>query len=149
MAQNTCIQCGNKIPTYSSKNKLTSQNRKRCFDCSPFGRKGKSLPAGQKVAKRMENYYNWPDEWKKEHCEKIKKKSDGVKQKLVDFKGGKCEKCGYAKCLNALQFHHLDPKQKKFGLDKNSILRNSWDLILIELEKCELLCANCHAETHS
>lgn len=65
--------------------------------------------------------------------------------------GGKCQKCGYDKCLDALQFHHNDPSQKKFNIT-NAIWGEEHvneQQILDEIKKCTLLCANCHAEIHS
>ncbi len=71
-----------------------------------------------------------------------------MKKWAVEYKGGKCEKCGYNKCLEALDFHHLDPSQKDFILsDRNLIL--SWQEIKKELDKCILVCANCHREIHA
>ena len=65
---------------------------------------------------------------------------------LIAYKGGKCERCGYNKCNRALEFHHLDPTQKDFGISKH-INRNINDL-KAEVDKCILLCSNCHAEVH-
>lgn len=67
------------------------------------------------------------------------------KQKCVDYKGGKCEKCGYCKSLNALDFHHTDPDEKDFQIGGS---RRSWETVRSELDKCLLLCANCHREEH-
>lgn len=65
----------------------------------------------------------------------------------VKYKGGKCIYCGYNKSFAALDFHHLDPNQKDFGIAqvKKLILNNE---IKNELDKCILLCANCHREEH-
>lgn len=68
------------------------------------------------------------------------------KQKCLAYKGGKCEDCGYDKCSRALTFHHLDPKEKDFSISGNHARR--WDSVVAELDKCILLCANCHAEEH-
>jgi hypothetical protein len=70
------------------------------------------------------------------------------KIEIVNIKGGSCENCGYNKNLAALSFHHLDPSFKKFGLDLRNLSNRKWDDILNELEKCQLLCMNCHAEVH-
>ena len=70
------------------------------------------------------------------------------KQKCVEYKGGKCEKCGYNKCIAVLQFHHRDPNEKKFGLSHKG-MAHSWEKTKKELDKCDLLCANCHIETHN
>lgn len=65
----------------------------------------------------------------------------------IEYKGGKCEKCSYDKCNRALIFHHINPKKKKFGISAKGITR-SWEKLKKELDKCILLCANCHAELH-
>lgn len=68
-----------------------------------------------------------------------------VKIKAIEYKGGKCIRCSYFKCVAALQFHHTDPTQKDFIISGTS---KSWDSIKVELDKCILICANCHAEEH-
>lgn len=69
------------------------------------------------------------------------------KKKCVDYKGGCCEKCGYDKYVGALQFHHLDPKEKDFALSR--VKSHKFDKkIKEELDKCTLVCANCHFEIH-
>ncbi len=67
------------------------------------------------------------------------------KRRAVEYKGGKCERCGYDKCVAALHFHHLDPATKLFGIAQSGWGR-SWTQIQREIEKCMLVCANCHAE---
>lgn len=68
------------------------------------------------------------------------------KIRAVEYKGGKCEHCGYNRCLQALQFHHRDPELKDFGIA--SARSWTWERLEEELDKCILLCANCHAEEH-
>lgn len=68
-----------------------------------------------------------------------------TKIKLVEYKGGKCERCGYNKCLGALDFHHLDPNEKDFGIGG---VTKSFDKMKKEVDKCILVCANCHREIH-
>lgn len=60
--------------------------------------------------------------------------------------GSQCAKCGYDKCIAALEFHHRDPTSKRF--DWYSMRSSGWDKVVIELQKCDLLCANCHRELH-
>jgi transposase len=67
------------------------------------------------------------------------------KAKLVAEAGGRCVLCGYQRCDAALQFHHRDPKTKLFSLSLRGLTR-SIDRCRAEAAKCELLCANCHAE---
>lgn len=66
--------------------------------------------------------------------------------------GGKCCLCGYDKCLDALQFHHKDPSQKDFEISDFIFgrLSNVSDQdVRNELDKCMLVCSNCHCELHS
>lgn len=145
-----CIKCGEIFPWRIKINdvwKNTSKNRSYCYKCKPFGKKGRTLPEGQ-VSKRMKNYHNWPEEWKKEHRLKTKARAKGRKEELVRLKGGKCEHCGYDKCLRALSFHHRNPEEKKYALDMSNSIKIPWKEVLTEVEKCDLLCMNCHAEIH-
>jgi predicted HNH restriction endonuclease len=64
----------------------------------------------------------------------------------VKYKGGKCERCGYDKYPDVLEFHHLDPSQKESSW--NSMRKWNWEKVLTELDKCAILCANCHREVH-
>lgn len=67
---------------------------------------------------------------------------------IVELKGGKCQVCGYSKCMRALSFHHRDPKLKKIKLDLRTIGNLKWSRILDEVDKCDLLCIRCHLELH-
>jgi hypothetical protein len=69
------------------------------------------------------------------------------KQQAIKYKGGCCQKCGYDKFYGALEFHHLDPSEKDG--DWHKLRLKSWDKIKYELDKCILLCANCHREAHN
>ncbi len=60
----------------------------------------------------------------------------------------KCFVCGYSKCFDALHFHHKNPKDKKFNIGwimKSPISKEKME----ELDKCILVCANCHCEIHA
>jgi hypothetical protein len=65
-----------------------------------------------------------------------------------EYKGGCCSVCGYDRCIEALEFHHLDPEKKDFGISNKGYTR-SWEKIKKELDQCEILCANCHREVHA
>lgn len=86
-------------------------------------------------------------------CQMVSAKSYRMrlKEKAVEYKGGCCEICGYNKCTRSLVFHHKDPSQKDFAIGESrqgkKIVRQ-WDLVKIELDKCQLLCGNCHNELH-
>ena len=105
--------------------KFINRQRTRyyCYDCIPEG-----LPA----------------------IERLKRKSQIVKHMLVQYKGGKCEKCGYNKCEAALEFHHKDPKEKDFQVSHKALNYNEGiEKLYREADKCILLCANCHREIHN
>ena len=76
----------------------------------------------------------------------VNTRRDKLKAKCVAYKGGICQGCGYSKCLRALAFHHRDPSKKLFGIGGSHC--RSWTSIKLELDKCDLLCMNCHAELH-
>lgn len=69
-----------------------------------------------------------------------------IKQKCAQYKGGKCIICNYNKCIGALEFHHVDPSIKDFGISR--IKTFNWEKVKKELDKCVLLCSNCHKELH-
>lgn len=71
-----------------------------------------------------------------------------VKEILVAESGGRCQICGYDRCTAALEFHHLDPGTKVFGLARRGVTC-AIDKVREEARKCVLLCANCHAEVEA
>lgn len=70
-----------------------------------------------------------------------------IKKKAVEYKGGKCQLCGYNRCPAALTFHHINPEEKRFGISDKAH-QYSWDVIKKELDNCALVCSNCHTEIH-
>ena len=64
----------------------------------------------------------------------------------VEYKGGKCERCGYDKYPDVLEFHHRDPSQKEASWNKMRLWGHK--KLYEELDKCDMLCANCHREVH-
>ena len=96
--------------------------RKYCYECSPH---------------ENDNFT---------HAQAVTVKRRAIKNMLINYKGGKCSKCGYDKCIRALEFHHLNPEEKDFGISK--ILTRSISSLKEEADKCILLCSNCHAEEH-
>lgn len=85
---------------------------------------------------------------KKCSIEAVRKRRLKVKNLSIEYKGGCCQQCGYNKCIEALEFHHVDPSQKDFEVSGNGHCK-SWETIKKELDKCILLCANCHRELHA
>jgi hypothetical protein len=66
------------------------------------------------------------------------------KIKAVEYAGGCCQLCGYNRCLAALEFHHINPEEKEYV--PTQLLNCKWERIVLEINKCILLCANCHRE---
>lgn len=84
---------------------------------------------------------------KREWNKKNKLKNDQLKQLAVDYLGGRCECCGATGPLSILQFHHLDPSIKLGGWQW--MTKNTEQVRTAELDKCSLLCANCHVAYHN
>lgn len=165
-----CELCGSKIPykVWVNGKRKNLQRRRYCLQCSPFGshntkelRRGEDgKPITVAVARGIEG-----TEITCYRCSRVyvydKRKGHGLticnscsanrrrietKQRCLEYKGGKCQRCGYNKCLDALGFHHLDPKEKEFTLAGQMSL--TWERLKRELDKCDLLCSNCHFEVH-
>lgn len=80
-----------------------------------------------------------------ERRQKAARKRKAIREQAVAYKGGKCEICGYDKCPNAFDFHHIDPQEKDFTISDRM---TSFEAIRAELDKCVLLCCRCHREVH-
>ena len=78
----------------------------------------------------------------------VKKRRKALRLQAIRYKGSACVFCGYNRCNEALDFHHLDESTKSFGLSQKGLTR-SWDKIQQEIDKCILVCANCHREIHA
>lgn len=87
--------------------------------------------------------------WRCLQCqtEATQKRREKVKLMAIAYKGGKCQCCGYNKSVSALEFHHVDPEGKDFGISAKGYTR-SWEKVKEELDKCVLVCSNCHREIH-
>ena len=98
------------------------------------------------------NKKEYDKQWAKEHCEErteYKRQWRIKKYKFIDdYKLSKgCSVCGYNKCAVALDFHH--DGDKEFGIAKAIADNYSLEKIKIEMEKCDILCSNCHRELHA
>ena len=69
-----------------------------------------------------------------------------MKLQAIKLLGGKCYRCGYNKFVDALEFHHKNPKQKEFKLGSGNTLY--WKDYKTEALKCMIVCSNCHKEIH-
>ena len=166
----TCTHCGSKIPgTKYIDGKLRHlHKRKRCLKCSPFGSNGPTMKRllkkshKTKVCTRCKKclklssfhvkirhggrYVDYHFVCKKCWYEKHKHQVKSKKIRAIELLGGKCMDCGYHRSLSALEFHHRNPKLKDITM--YSILNHTWGRVLVEIKKCDLLCANCHRERH-
>lgn len=120
--------------------KKVENGRKTCVVC--------------KIEKDVESFYNKHKSYQP-YCKKCsnlyhQNRLREVKLKMIEYKGGKCIKCDlkiedshYA----VFDFHHVDPSEK----DQNfrSIKSQKWETIRKELDKCVLLCSNCHRIEHA
>jgi len=90
--------------------------------------------------------------WRDKNPEKIrgyKKKLHKRDKELINtLKINGCAICGYDKCMAALEFHHVNPEDKKFLINVGQMHRSSMNIIN-EMEKCILLCNRCHKEIHA
>ncbi len=137
---------------------MPRQKTKVCSKCK--GRKPHSKFYKCKATKDGLNYYcktcqnESSKVQRKKYGDKYRKQARAgnyrAKLERVNYKGGKCSICSYSKCLSALEFHHMDPSKKDFQLGRRGMSRNHVlsDSIKAELDKCILVCANCHRELH-
>lgn len=153
-----CLKCKESFPNWIviKDKKRNLCKRKYCLSCSPFGAGNRksliklSLPPdlSQCILCKREYYYNRSKGHMKNKCNSCITNGCkfNIKQKMLEYKGKVCQKCGYDKCPRSLCFHHVDPKTKSFTLATGRT--RSWDKIYKELDKCILLCLNCHGEEH-
>jgi len=83
--------------------------------------------------------------YKSTYLRNTKKRRDTLREWVYTFKD-KCELCGYNKCKRALDFHHITPTDKVEEVGRLMRDSKSKELILTEIKKCIVLCANCHRE---
>ena len=147
-----CIKCENTFPNLVQIDGKTRNlcKRKLCLDCSPF-KSGKNKLFYNEFVRKVKQCTRCG----KEHtqnanmcpsCYSVQRRID-IKTRAVEYKGGKCILCGYQRCTDSLVFHHINPEEKSFAIS-GTYLR-SWEKIKEELDKCVLLCANCHGEVHA
>jgi len=105
----------------------------------------KNLPVDQ-FYKKSKGYWSYC-----KPCESLRKKQQLVnfKRQCLEYKNQfTCIKCGYGKCITALDFHHRDSDEKDFAISQCNNLRLN-QKIKNELDKCDVLCSNCHREYHA
>lgn len=158
-----CKKCGTRfaiMQTIDGKRRNLCK-RRYCLTCSPFGgRNTRDLTGNDKkfgiaegtklncatcgreyTVQRSKNH-------RPKQCASCATGSRRVltKKKCVAYKGGACQRCGYSRCIAALEFHHVDENSKQFTIA--SAWNRAWEVVKAELDKCVMLCGNCHAEVH-
>ncbi len=164
-----CAKCGARMPAskvIDGKRRILSA-RKYCLECSPFNqhntrqlvkpghkpfREGEHLCPMCLSVKPVKDFYKRGSGLPTSYCKtctdaKVYDRMLDTKRKAVEYKGGSCRQCGYKTAVEALEFHHRDSKEKEFSLAK--IRSSSWERVVKELDKCDLLCSNCHREEHA
>jgi hypothetical protein len=113
------------------------------------GKSPKEIKTQLNCSLSMVYYYLSPQE-RNNHIRRKQKNRNLLKEECRKTLGAKCVICGYDKCQNALHFHHLDPKTKKFTIS-DAFARKTYptEEIEAEIKKCILVCANCHVEIHA
>jgi hypothetical protein len=96
---------------------------------------------------RKDNRYGFFSQCRKCMSNDAKLKRKNSKEKAIEYKGGCCNRCGYDKNIASLEFHHLDPSQKEITPTK--LTNREWKVLKEEIDKCTLLCSNCHREEHN
>lgn len=77
-----------------------------------------------------------------------KEKTSTIKRIIKEFKETRaCIKCGYDEPC-CLEFHHINPEDKKFNIAHACTKKVSLETLMKEIEKCIILCANCHRKLH-
>jgi hypothetical protein len=153
-----CLNCENQVPNlmWIDGKKRNLSNRKYCFDCSPFGQHNTrkihdpdSAKSPMYECRICKKYYKGGHRQCKGICASCRVSESRRKKKteLVEYKGGKCIICNYNKCQQALQFHHKDPSIKEFSLANSGTM--DLEKLKNEVDKCLLVCANCHGEIHA
>jgi hypothetical protein len=162
-----CQLCNKEFPLWVKieGKRRNLNNRKFCLECSPFGShntvdftkpkepfgEGKLCPKCQEW-KVWDQFYARAEGGRVSYCKACHKifsatKQRSIKAQAVEYKGGKCEDCGLEGHPAIFDFHHISPENKSFTIAYRSCI--SFERIKSELDKCVLLCSNCHRMRHA
>ncbi len=137
----------NYIRTSEDKDVVKERNAK-------YYQKNKSELQAVAIVKACKRRSEYPEQiaaekkkWASQNHEKLRrygqKHRQKLKEKVIAYLGGCCVACGLEDDWPVFDAHHLDPSQKKFGIGA-ALGRRIWKEVTVELDKCVLLCANCH-----
>ena len=143
-----CTQCGYKFKTrlIIDGKERNLRNRTKCLKCMPFGTSNyhKKSPEEARTVKAQTSRASYRKKYTQYGKGPQSIRRERRKQFFINLIGG-CQICGYNKCLEAIQFHHL--RDKKFSIN-GLCFGFALSVVLEELAKCVVLCSRCHTETH-
>jgi hypothetical protein len=153
-----CIKCGAEFPNhiYINGKRIVLNRRKYCFQCSPFkahntlqlesiNKMRYCIICERQLSGNQEKYCSSKCKYRK-FIPKTYQRKEKNRIMAIEYLGGKCSKCGLIGYLDIYSFHHNNPDNKDFQL--SHMFTYSWERIKKELDKCELVCGNCHMEIH-
>lgn len=137
METRICRICKTKkdIDEFNFKNKAKGTHQRRCKECDKVFQKEWYT---KNKSKRIKKVLERNTRVRKEHREYVNS---------IKAKG--CVKCGYKKCLTAIDFHHLKSENKEMGIARATTQGWSIERLDKEISKCIVVCKNCHAEIHN
>jgi hypothetical protein len=150
-----CVVCGNRLTgnqeKYCSK-RCSNQTRAPRFGTSAYSPKAvreveNCIVCNKRLTGRQVMYCSKVCKGKACDYRSQKKRAISRKTDFIERFGGKCRMCGYNKNLTVLSFHHRDGKE--FWINRKTIARYTVEYLERELQKCDLLCMNCHLEHHN
>jgi DNA-binding transcriptional MerR regulator len=129
----------------------TKRAERRSNSCSADGQRQQFCDLCKIALNEVNSYKKHKNGTRSNFCKKCQSivtrvKRAETKKKCIDYKGGKCKNCGYIGFHEAFEFHHMDEGEKEKEVAK--MLNCNWEKIVKELEKCDLLCSNCHRKEH-
>jgi len=127
---------------YGLNTKTYENKEKKCKVCNGELKGRQTLYCSKKCKVKKLLKYD------KTAADKMREKGMERKMYFVNQLGGKCQCCGYNKNLAALTFHHINPDDKSFGLDTRKMTNTKMESLQHEVNKCKLVCFNCHMEEH-
>lgn len=107
-------------------------------------KRGKRVKAECKNCSRI-RLNKWTASNRQHVNDKSRDRTKGNKIKAIEYKGGVCEICNGNYHPAAFDFHHIETKDSEIS----KLLSRKWENIMPEVEKCKLLCSNCHRTLHA